>query len=58
MSETNDLFISRVSLSYVLAFMEYWPHVERKYASNFTYHSITNLKVITIFYDYCVSGLS
>ena len=54
--KTNDLFISLVSLSYVLAFMEYWPHVDCKYMSNFTHHCITNLKVLTIFHDSCVCG--
>ena len=58
MSETNDLLISLVSLSYVLAFTEYSPHVGCKYTSNFTHHSITNLKVLTLFYDSCVCGLS
>jgi len=38
-----------VSFSYVLAFMEYCPHVGCKYTSNFTHHSITNPKVLTIF---------
>ena len=57
-SETNDLFISLVSLSYVLAFMEYWPHLDCKYTSNFTHISITNLKVFTLFYDSSVCGLS
>jgi len=38
--------------------MDYWPHVAGKYTSNFTHHSITNLKVLTIFYDCCVCGLS
>ena len=33
LSEPDDLFISFVSLSYVLAFMEYWPHLGRKYTS-------------------------
>jgi len=39
-------------------YMDYWPHVGRKYTSNFTQHSITNLKVLMIFYDCCVCGLS
>ena len=38
--------------------MDYWPHLAGKYTSNFTHHSITNLKVLTIFYDSCVCGLS
>ena len=38
--------------------MDYWPHAGRKYTSNFTHHSITNLKVLTIFYDCCVCGIS
>ena len=38
--------------------MEYWPHVASKYSLNFTHQSITNLKVLTIFYDFCVCGLS
>ena len=57
LSQTNDLLISLVSLSYVLAFTEYSPHVGCKYTSNFTHHSITNLKLLTIFYDCFVSGL-
>ena len=32
-SEPDDLFISFVSLPYILAFMEYWPHLGRKYTS-------------------------
>ena len=47
-----------MSLSYVLAFIDYWPHVVSKYTLNFTHHSITNLKVLTIFYDCCDSGPS
>ena len=47
-----------MSLSYVLAFMEYWPHLDGKYTSDLTHHSITNLKVFTLFYDSCVCGLS
>ena len=47
-----------MSLSYVFTFMEYWPHLVRKYTSNFTHHSITNLKVLTLFDDSCVCGLS
>ena len=58
LSETNDLFISLVSLSYVLSFMEYWSHVGRKYTSKFTHHSITNLKIVPIFYGCCVCGLT
>ena len=46
-----------MSLSYVLALTEYSPHVGCKYTSNFTHHSITNLKLVTIFYDCCVCGL-
>ena len=38
--------------------MEYCPHGGCKYTSNFTHHSITNLKVLTIFYNCCVCGLS
>ena len=38
--------------------MEYWPHIDGKYTSNFTHHSFKNLKVLTIFYDSCVCGLS
>ena len=57
-SETKYLFISLLSLSYVLALMEYCTHLGRKYTSNLTYHSITNLKVFTIFCDSSVSGLS
>ena len=38
--------------------MEYWPHIARKYTSNFTHHSNTNLKVLAIFYDSSVWGLS
>ena len=45
-------------LSYVLAFVEYWPHLACKYTSIFTHNSITNLKVLTFFYDSCVCGLS
>ena len=47
-----------MSLSYVLTPMEYWTLVGRKYTSNFTHHSITNVKVLTIFCDCCVCGLS
>ena len=47
-----------MSFSYVLAFVDYWPHVDGTYTSHFTHHSITNLKVLTIFYDCCVCGLS
>ena len=57
-SETKYLFISLLSLSYVLALMEYCIHLGCKYTSNFTHHSITNLKVLTIFCDCCVCGLS
>ena len=57
LSQTNDLLISLVSLSYVLAFTEYSPHVGCKYTSNFTHHPITNLKLLAIFYDCCVCGL-
>ena len=46
-----------MSLSYVLAFMEYWPHLDCKYTSNFPHHSITDLKVLTLFNDSCVCGL-
>ena len=49
LSESSHLFFSLVSLSYVLTFMHYWPHVARKYTLNFTHQSITNLKVFTIF---------
>ena len=42
---------------HVLALLEYWTHVVCKYTSNFTHHSITNLKVLTIFCDSSVSGL-
>ena len=38
--------------------MKYFTHVDRNYASNFTHHSMTNLKVLTIFCDCCVYGLS
>ena len=39
--------------------MDYWPHVAGKYASTFAQHYfITNLRVLTIFYDCCVCGLS
>ena len=38
--------------------MEYFTHVDRNYTSNFTHHSMTNLKVLTIFCDCCVYGLS
>ena len=41
-------------LSSVLAFTEYSPHVASKYTLNFTHHSITNLRILTIFYDSCV----
>ena len=58
LSEKNDLFISLVFLSYVLAFMEYWPYVAGKYASTFAQHFIINLRVLTIFYGCCVCGLS
>ena len=58
LSETNDLLIYLMSLPYVLSFMEYWSHAASKYTSNFTHHSITNLKVLPIFYDCCVSGLT
>ena len=47
-----------MSLSYVRAFMEYWTLVGGKYTSNFTHHSITNVKVLTIFCDCCLCGLS
>ena len=46
-----------MSLSYALVLTEYSPHVGCKYTSNFTHHSITNLKLLTIFYDCCFSGL-
>ena len=38
--------------------MEYWPHVASKYMSNFTHHSMTNLRVLTIFDDRSVCGVS
>ena len=57
-SETNDLFVSLVSLSYVPGVMEYCPHEVCKYISNFIHHCITNLKVPTMFNDCCVCGLS
>ena len=38
--------------------MDYWPHVGSKYTSNFIHDSITSLKVVRIFYDCCVRGLS
>ena len=47
-----------MSLSYVLALMEYWTCVGRKYTSNFTHHFITSLKVLRTFCDCCVCGLS
>ena len=53
-----NICLSLLSLSYVLALMEYCIHVDRKYTSNFTHHSITNLKVLTIFCDCYVCGLS
>ena len=56
-SETKSLFISHLSLSYVIAFTEYSPYVACEYTSNFTHHSITNLKLLTIFYECCVCGL-
>ena len=37
--------------------MEYWTHVDGNYTSNFTHHSITNLKLLTIFYDSFISGV-
>ena len=46
-----------MSLSYVLAFIESWPRLDCKYTSNFTHYSITNLKVLTLFYDFCACGL-
>ena len=55
-SETKYLFISLLSLSYVLTLMEYYTHLDCKYTSNFTHHSITSLKLLTIFYDSCVCG--
>ena len=57
-SETKYLFISLLSLSYVLTLMEYCTDLDRKYTSNFTHHSITNLKVLTILCDCCACGLS
>ena len=58
-SETNDLLISLASLSFVLSFMDYWSHVGGKYTSNFTHHSITNLKVlIKLFHDCFACGPS
>ena len=58
LSINNDLFISLVSLSYVLTFMKNWPHIDCKYTSNFAHHSNTNLKVLAISYDSSVCGLS
>ena len=55
--QTNDVLIFFLFFSYVLAFTEYSPHVGCKYTSNFTHHSITNLKLLTIFYHCCVCGL-
>ena len=57
-SETKYLFISLLSLSYVLTLMEYCTHLARKYTSNFTHHSISNLKVLRILCNCCACGLS